>query len=258
MANLVETSTKLEEYLPAANTVPGWLHPFSARFIADLSILQQTHNLHGSLGEIGVHMGRLFIVLQLTRASDERCFAIDVFQHQHLNPDRSGWGNRAVFLHNVAKWSGSADGIVIFEQSSQSIRPHDILKSCGRCRLLSIDGGHTAECTFDDLRLAEAIMYDHGVVILDDFFNPHWPGVATGASRYFQKWRTNLKPFAITPNKLYLARTTQHEAYRARIREKYTSSLERTTAMFGNQVDIYGCAGAVRALTELDSPQVLN
>jgi hypothetical protein len=249
-SHLHESLAMLEKYLAEADAVEGWLHPFSGRFIANLSILQQGHRLRGSLGEIGVHMGRLFIILKLMRVGDEKCFAIDLFQHQHLNPGRSGWGDRATFIRNVTNWAGNAEDIVIFEKSSLEVRSSEILRACGRSRLLSIDGGHTAECVYNDLRLAETIMHNYGVVILDDFFNPHWPGVVTGAARYFQRWRSRLIPFAITPNKLYLTSIRYHEFYLNQMGEECASLLEQTKEMFGSRVNVFGCAAGVQALIE--------
>jgi len=76
-----------------------------------------------------------------------------------------------------------------------------------RVRLFSIDGGHTAEITRNDLSIAAEAIADDGVVILDDFFNEAWPGVATGTARFFQDNPKMLVPFAVVGNKVFFART---------------------------------------------------
>jgi len=53
--------------------------------------------IRGSLGEIGVHHGLLFIVLALSSGPDEQLFAVDVFGRQDLNIDKSGKGSRTWF-----------------------------------------------------------------------------------------------------------------------------------------------------------------
>ena len=195
---------RVQAYLrKGSRHVPGWLHGHSARFIADLSDIQKRKGLSGSVGEIGVHMGRLFILLHLTRAPGETSFAVDVFGDQHLNVDRSGAGDREKFLANVARWGGSTDGIELIQKSSLAVRPEEILNRAGRCRLLSIDGGHTEECVLNDMRLAEAVLQDHGIVILDDYFHPSWPDVSTGTARYALDPSTRLRPLAITSGKLF-------------------------------------------------------
>ena len=60
----------------------------------------------------------------------------------------------------------------------------------------------------NDLQLAEGVVLDKGVVVLDDFFNQEWPGVASGGSRHMLDPATALRPFCITPNKLYLSRSS--------------------------------------------------
>ena len=43
----------------------GWLAPFSARFIAALARAQIRNGIDGAVAEIGVHHGRLFILMQV-------------------------------------------------------------------------------------------------------------------------------------------------------------------------------------------------
>jgi len=44
-------------------------------------------------------------------------------------------------------------------------------------RMLSVDGGHTMEVTLHDLMLANCLVRDDGLVVLDDFLSPTWVGV---------------------------------------------------------------------------------
>lgn len=84
--------------------VGGWLFPYSARFIDSLLALQLESGVRGAVGEIGVHHGKLFILLALGRRPDEAAFAIDVFGDQHLNTDASGAGDRDIFVANTRRW----------------------------------------------------------------------------------------------------------------------------------------------------------
>ena len=51
-------------------------------------------------------------------------------------------------------------------------------------QVFSVDGCHTYECTLSDLHLAFQTIAPNGVVILDDHFNPSWPGVSTGLGAF--------------------------------------------------------------------------
>src|SRR5690348_13037552 len=82
----------IETYLRRHHEIPGWLDDYSARFIAEIGRIQERRRVKGSVAEIGVHMGRLFILLRLLAASDEPALALDVFHDQELNVDESGGG----------------------------------------------------------------------------------------------------------------------------------------------------------------------
>jgi hypothetical protein len=230
---------RLERYLRRHAKVPGWLDAYSARFIAEIARIQATHRFEGSVAEIGVHMGRLFILLRLLAAPHERALAIDVFQDQQLNIDGSGAGDERSFRANLERWA-STHYVEIIQSSSLNVTASEVVSKVGRCRLLSIDGGHTAECTLNDLRLAEQVVNDFGVAILDDYFNPSWPDVTTGAAQFFGDSCTTLRPFAITPNKIYLARQAYHGLYIAELRATQSDFYEKDSRMFGVPVAIFG------------------
>lgn len=230
---------RLEHYLRRHARIPGWLDDYSARFIAEIGRIQAARGLKGSVAEIGVHMGRLFILLRLLAAADEQALALDVFHDQKLNVDASGRGDEDRFRANVRRWA-SMQNVKIIRASSLNVTARDILSRVGPCRLLSIDGGHTAQCTLNDLHLAEHTVTEFGVVILDDYFNPSWPDVATGAARFLIDPTTSLRPFAITPNKIYLARPGYHGLYATTLRAAQHDFYEKESRMFGFQVAIFG------------------
>jgi hypothetical protein len=119
--------SRLSSYLKSGDEVHGWLNQYSAAFIANLSRLQAASGITGAVGEIGVHMGRLFILLKLTLVPTERSFAIDVFGDQHENPDHSGCDDREIFLQNVSRWTGNTD-VDIIQSSSLDVRPDQIIR----------------------------------------------------------------------------------------------------------------------------------
>lgn len=222
--------------------VEGWLDPYSADVITALSEIQRRSKFVGAVGEIGVHHGKLFILLALTSTEDEKSFAVDVFENQKLNVDRSGRGDRDKFLSNFEVWAGAPSDVIIISRSSLDVRPKDILSTCGHARLVSIDGGHTEECAMNDLRLIESVLTETGIVVLDDYFNQEWPDVSTGASKYLSDPTTKLRPFAISPGKVYLTAPSNADFYRSQLRQQERFKVDKFTKMFGHEVDIYGCS----------------
>lgn len=230
--------TAAQRYIAAEMPkIEGWLHRHAAELIVTISEAQRQGQVRGAVGEIGVHHGKLLILLLLTAEPDEPAFAVDVFENQQLNVDGSGKGDRARFSENVQKFSGRENDVLIIAKSSLYTSPHDIVDKLGLARLVSIDGGHTAECTKNDLQLAEAVLHDRGVVVLDDYFNGAWPDVATGAAEYLLEKTSKLRPFAVGPNKLFLSALPNHACYRKALRSRHRS--DKVSRMFRTEVDLY-------------------
>lgn len=229
---------RLAQYLIfGLKKVEGWLEIYSAEFIATLSEIQHRAGYAGGVGEIGVHHGKLFIVLLLTTSETEKAFAIDVFENQQLNTDGSGKGDRYIFLANVRRWTGSVARVQVMARSSLEVRPDEIVAECGKIRLISIDGGHTEQCAVNDLALAEAVLQDCGIVIIDDYFNPCWPDVSTGVAKYLARSDSKLRPFAVSPNKIYLCHPECAALYRSEIQRHFKRNKEGQ--MFGSAVDLF-------------------
>ena len=75
--------------------------------------------------------------------------------------------------------------------------------------MISIDGGHTAEHTISDLRLAAEIVHPLGAVFVDDILNPNWPGVIEGVVLYLNE-RPTLWPVMVGFNKMILVPMSVH------------------------------------------------
>jgi hypothetical protein len=232
---------QLQRYLSdGLGQVEGWLDPRSAKVIAALGEYQTAQGIRGAVGEIGVHHGKLLVLLDLIKAKGEISFAVDLFDDQKLNVDQSGLGDYSQLARNLEKFSTGLDRVEIFKRNSMDLRADDLLAACGPVRLFSVDGGHTAACTLNDIQISEASTLDHGLVVVDDYFNPSWPDVSAGVAQYIFHRGSTLRPFAISPNKLYLARSHCHERYRTALKERVARYHLKTSTMYDHDVDIYG------------------
>jgi hypothetical protein len=220
--------------------VEGWLHPESAEVMGALLEHQLRAGISGGVAEIGVHHGKAFILLANGLREDERGVAVDVFDDQHLNLDNSGRGDRAAFETNLAAWAPEAD-VTVVQSSSLDLEPASATATLGRVRMMSIDGGHTAEITEHDLRLAEASLVEQGVVVLDDVLNAHWLGVVSGLASYLSAGG-GLVPFALSENKLYLAASEESARTWATVMRRRVPDLsgKRNVPFLGHRVDVYG------------------
>jgi hypothetical protein len=229
---------RVQDYIER-NRIQGWLHPFSGQAIAALSTYQVDSGLRGAVAEIGVHHGKLFFVLYLTTMSDEAAIAIDVFAAQYLNLDKSGRGDKSVFLNHARRLSPKLDGLKIIEDSSLNIMPDQIMAEGGAVRLFSIDGAHTEEATINDIKLAESSIAEHGIVVLDDVFNEMWPEVSGALSKYLTNSPV-LSPFAITPGKVLMARQPFSRKYGQFLQSAFPKRVDKHARLYGHDVPIIG------------------
>lgn len=206
--------------------VQGWVTDGALTALSCLAVMQDELGIGGPACEIGVHHGRFFLFLASVTTPEEKCLAIDVFEDQEANIDKSGNGDYAAFTTNVENWLDDASRVKVLKGDSLKISAVDITNSLDGqpIRLFSIDGGHTVKHVLNDLELSEQTLVSGGIAIVDDFYNPHWPGVVEGVFRYSQHSRPRaLFPFAYGDNKLYLTQETHLETFKAFVARRMRS-----------------------------------
>lgn len=192
--------------------VEGWCEPelFDLINLFDSASINQK----GGVCEIGVHHGKLFILLNQTTQPEFDSYAIDVFDDQKLNIDNSGCGSVQRFKENLSYHDrhGGTNTVIISGDSTDSGLELTKKIKPGSIRFFSIDGGHTATHTLNDLKIANELISNEGVVILDDILNHRWMGVIEGAVDFLGT-RPTLVPFAMGHNKLYFCKFSYHSYY---------------------------------------------
>jgi hypothetical protein len=223
-------------------SVAGWLRTGTLTIIKVLNSAQRSKNISGGVAEIGVHHGKLFIGLSLLQREDEHSVAIDLFGDQELNIDKSGLGDLEHFRQNLERWS-SLDRVAIHQGDSTRLTPAEVCALAeSNIRLFSVDGGHTDEIVFSDMKLAEGALCSGGIVIADDVFNEWWPGVASGTLRYMRE-AGSLQPFAVGFNKVFFSSQEYTDFYRttlARYLYNRYPLVAKTAEMSSHEVLVVG------------------
>lgn len=207
------TSISLNNYVARSMpSVRGYLTSLDARVIATLLSYQDENNIRGHLCEVGVHHGRLFLMLALARRAGERALAIDLFEDDAINADTEHAGRDTALFANARRLGIELLQDEIFKTSSLDIEAADILtRTTGHIRFFSVDGSHLYQHVANDLRLAESTLTADGIIAVDDFFNMYWADVSFATSDFLHRADT-LVPFAIS-SKLYLAAPAAAEKY---------------------------------------------
>ena len=113
--NLVETYIKY-----GLEKVQGWLDKNAISIIENVDQAQKKFDIKGHICEIGVHHGRLFILLYLLTRPSENAIAVDIFEQQHLNIDQSGQGDLEMFIKNLENFAKDKQKLKIIAEGLNS------------------------------------------------------------------------------------------------------------------------------------------
>ena len=146
------------------NTVEGWVnnHAFGFLHVIHDALNASKPPVPGGVLEIGVHHGKFFIALNgLVADETSKSIAVDLYENQDLNIDFSGRGSRSHFENNLRQFDRHGGRNVIIESAdSTTVAAADLLAKAGqRFKVVSVDGGHTAEHTIADMNLANEVVH---------------------------------------------------------------------------------------------------
>lgn len=190
--------------------------------ITSLSKAQHEAGIYGTLAELGVHHGRFTGFLFVTARDTEKLVVADVFEKlQHKNVDKSGLGDKKRFLQGIQTYGLTHHDLHTIHVGSSDEIPFDWSDQAGfeAFRMISVDAGHTAALTFNDLELAFCNLLAGGIVILDDFFHSAWAGVTEGLFQFMAMGpEPQVYPFLSCENKLFLTNDkAAHDVYYHRL-----------------------------------------
>jgi hypothetical protein len=207
-------SPALQKYLRSRiYSVNGYLKSLDARLIVALAAWQTTNKILGNLAEIGVHHGKLFFLLALSRQSGEKSLAIDLFEDDEMNAATRFGGRSRAFSTHAANLNVTFESTEVLKADSLTLTSDDIMRRVGRVRIFSVDGGHLYHHVAHDLPLAFSTLTPGGVIVVDDFCNPEWPDVTSATYDFVRTQQGKIVPAILTRNKLYLAPPDIASAY---------------------------------------------
>lgn len=183
----------------------GW---YNTRFNVFLEAFKKQQEPAPS-AEIGVFHGKSFIPIYHRRSYGMPVLAIDIWEPVKLPNWTAYKGNRLLdFQANVKKHIKHPGDIVIMSGNSRDMTATDYLeKAGGKIRVFHIDGDHNMEGCLHDMLQVEQCLTDDGIMVLDDVFNPGWPGVSAAANEFLRHaHQTDIAPVMIGAGKTVLSR----------------------------------------------------
>ena len=181
----------LQRYLPAFHRIEGWFEFDAALLFMQYNQLAFKPGELGNVLEIGVHHGLSTIAIAALRGPGKQLTAIDLFDDQRKNISGSGRGDRRCFENNMREFYPDSDFIRVIARPSGELTPSDLGSGF---TFIHIDGGHSPEEVYHDLKLCYDVSAEGGLIALDDYFNPEHPGVCEGAVEFSLRHPGWLRP----------------------------------------------------------------
>lgn len=245
MPSQSETATQpnllsdLNEYLTTGiHNVNGWCIPHLWQMIWPLRNLIG----EGPVAEIGVFEGKFLIGLCKTFGTSPQnvATAFDVFDMQQFNLDGAGVGKKNVVEANLARFGFPQGSVRLIETDSLSLRQSEaarFIAENGRVAFFSVDGCHEVVHTTRDVEFAMEVTRHDGIIAVDDYTNPSWPGVQEAIARMYILRDFSFVPLAVGCNKLLLCSYSHHAQYldavRAYIAKNHPETRLKKVRRFG-------------------------
>jgi hypothetical protein len=201
----------IKNYCGKMGRIGGWFSPEMARLFVFIDQVQKLNGIKGNIFEIGVHQGKSTILLSFFLDSEREILsACDIFDDQGFNISASGFGNKEIFKKNFTGFNPDKKFPILYSKQSGKLTEDETTKDC---RIFHIDGGHSAEETYDDLKTASRAINEKGVIILDDYFNAAFPGVSEGFCRFMSEKKESFVPLIHAFNKLIIIKPSAFDLY---------------------------------------------
>ncbi len=228
----------LQSYLAAFQRIEGWFSYDAGLMFMAYNQLIRGAGIAGDVLEIGVYHGLSSIAVAALRGPGRKLYAIDLFEELQSNEAYgSGASYRKFFEQNIQSFYASLDFLVTIAQASGQLKAEEFPRTFSFCH---VDGGHSSEETFDDLKFASDILLPGGLLALDDYFNPQHPGVCEGAVEFLRRQEGVLKPLAIGFNKVLFQRLPSSLDLNADFSKTFPTVQHLDSTMWKTPVFLFG------------------
>ena len=223
-------SAKIKRYRFSFWRVPGWFPLVDFDLFLAINEVQVKCGFRGDILEIGTYKGKSGILLTLCAEPTEIVRLLDLYADIQLeaNPDSSDYKklNESHTIKNLNKFGSEYE--LVF---GNSLEISELIPKAPH-RIIHIDGSHQYEVVRNDLQNALNLLSQEGVIILDDYSNFTYPGVARAFWEFYEN--THLQIICATPSRIYLTQNVYVSQYKLKLERL---SLRQSPVSFGPTED---------------------
>jgi len=161
--------------------LPGWFNVDDCAHFSLILAMQSLLGLRGDLFEIGSYHGRSTCILARALRPGETLHVCDPFD-LGVEEQYGDAPTVARLLTNLRSVLPHLNDAQIVTYRSISTQLH--LNPLQRFRFAHVDGAHAHADCLHDLRLCEAHLVPFGVIAVDDYQYPRYPGVTTAVEAF--------------------------------------------------------------------------
>lgn len=201
-----EAGPLIRDIFSRIKDIPGWFNVDDCGHFHLVLSYQSAMGLKGDLLEIGSYHGRSTALMAKCLQPEERIVICDAFESD-TDDNYANKPSPENLVSNIERLSQgiNRNRIIIHKCLSNDLR----LGSEEMFRFIHIDGGHSAEQAYYDLKLCSKHIIQNGVMVMDDYHNKQWPGVTEGTDRFLRENRefavlADLNRHGAIGRKLYL------------------------------------------------------
>jgi predicted O-methyltransferase YrrM len=205
-----QTTSRATDALERFQTFEGMLGRLDAGVMTAILEWQAAVPIAGNIVEFGTYKGRSASLLAHYVRPEENLFLVDVASYLDLDAISKITTNYK-FLKIDSK---------NFVKTAFDDRPQQDF------RFIHSDGSHTFNNVYGDLQTGEALLAPSGIMVIDDYFNPHYPQVPAAVFNYLAREKTTLTMALVGSNKCYLCRQGFHATMKKFIRLEFPAIME--------------------------------
>ncbi len=234
-----DTVHKLAEYVARFGDVDGSFNDVSQATWDLLLGYQAEVGILGNFFEIGVQHGKSALLSALHLRGDEWQVYCDLYLRDEARARiESIRSERTIFLR----------------KSSTLVRiDSDLAEATGGYRWIHIDGNHSTSVVYKDLELADQLLGDDGMLVLDDFFSVQYPQITASYYHYQATHPFAFRPVLVGYNKGYLVRPLVARRYLEYLRDRFYDEIsalghDAVRVFKSTAPDDYNCFGLAPAM----------
>lgn len=201
----------LSKFVKGDNDLEGWFLPGDMVSFVIIDAIHSDYKVQGSICEVGVFKGKSLSFLSHLIKENEKLLGYDLFMDDHYDCTELALKNHGNNIHYELIKVNTID--LKYDDIKHKLQDNTL-------RILHIDAGHEYHEVMQSLILFAPFVDDQGVIIMDDFQDREFHGVAAAVLDFCEIDRPRrFVPFFSGQNKIYLSIRTMASFYQKKLIE---------------------------------------